>query len=367
MYKLKYSTKILNDNSLMEKNTLIYFVNASAFLYNYLHEVGLGDSIHTLALGEWLNYFDKIGQKEINGANFKILLDFLFEKFSNFHSSDVIIDNLKNFAEGKIVEFKATKFQILSSMIIGRDLIDWQKNEIYKTGMGVLGFIYGPIGSFIYICEQKNDPQFLKELKRLFEPNESMIGQEHLFFMVYWLKSKGYKVGFVDEEKTKSKRTPDLFLEVDGDKIFIEATTKNSSDKNIFRQIQYAIDEKKQKFKDNKYQPGLIAIDLGSYDLEKVFNYINIRKDCTPLDIYGAIHFKIFNDLEFSKYKENQFISDIIETMKKNPTLGYLVLSQSSLLEFDKEGLSNPIFITIILKKEYKPILKAFNRYYWYA
>jgi hypothetical protein len=363
MYNVRYNSIFLDNFSNIETDTLQYYVNASAFLYKYLHELGLEENIHTLALGEWLNYYDEIGNLEINGDNFKALLDLLSSKYQNIVFSDDVIENIKKFADGEIIEFNFTKSILFGSLLKSKDTINWNNNNFYKIGMGFLSFIYGPIASFVYQTSNRDNAQFKTEFCRFFENKDSIISQDHLFFIAYWLKKYDYDVSFVAEKTTK---TPDLLIKNGFNQLFLEATTKNSSDKNFIRQIQKAFDDKKIKFKDATYLPGVISIDLGSYNIEKIFQGISIRQDCLIIDIYHSKHFKIFRDSEFHKQPENSLFIEIEKILNSSKNVKSLLLSQSAMIKITKEGIENPIFLTCFIKRYALPLLKISKSYYWF-
>jgi hypothetical protein len=364
MLPVKYNKKFLEDTTKMDTDSLQYFVEASAFLYEYLHKEGLDESFHTLVLHEWLTFYDAGGFKQITPESFATLLDILAEKFPQFSTSTTtnpLIEALKNLSCGRAINFQITKYDMLTSLISGRKMIDWSDNDIYKAAVGLLGFIYGPIGAFIYMNRMNTEPQFKKEFIRLLSPNDSITSNSHLFFMAYWFAKNGYKVGFVSEGKGK---TPDLVATIDTTTIYIEANAKRSDTSSLNRMIEEAIVEKKQKF-NSVYKPGVIAVDIGSKDLNEIKRISVERGKFTEDKLERNV--MIYDDKNFASDPSNASLVETIASFKSmDPNfVPYLLVTQSNLLKFNLEQIENPIDVILIADKHAVRLSGIAKTNYW--
>jgi hypothetical protein len=177
---------------------------------------------------------------------------------------------------------------------------------------------FGPVGKALWYLPDKSDPQFRKEIKRFATDPPNAIGTHYLFYIVGTLASHGYQVGFVPEAGKASRKTPDLWAEKDGQRTWIEANAKQpkrpiDSPEKVWQLIRDIITEKKQKFSEPIFAPGLIVADvspiadqinrggtLGSAPL------VRTRSDCCePLPLNGFIC-RLYQDVEWSSRPENR-------------------------------------------------------------
>jgi len=126
---------------------------------------------------------------------------------------------------------------------------------------------FGPVGKAVWYVTDKKDSQFKRELMRFATDAASAVGNHYLFYIVGTLAANGYKVGFVPEAGKQNRKTPDLWTDKNGKRIWIEANAKQPvrtiySPEREWQLIRDILEEKKQKFSEAIYAPGLIVADV---------------------------------------------------------------------------------------------------------
>lgn len=206
-----------------------------------------------------------------------------------------------------------------------KNLVDFWRTRSHNAGSedledAALDLSYfGPVGKAVWYLAGKNDPQFLKELKRLAVAPDTEVGNQYLFYIAGTLAANGYNVGFVPERGNDKKKTPDFWVEKDGKRTWIEANAKqprrkiDSPDK-VWQLIRDVIAEKKQKFVDPVYHPGLIVADVTPIaehinDIGSVGSGKWIKTDervCRPLNPSGGLICRLYDDVDWASQPENQ-------------------------------------------------------------
>jgi hypothetical protein len=177
---------------------------------------------------------------------------------------------------------------------------------------------FAPVGKALWYLPDKSDPQFKKEIRRFAAGPPTAIGTQYLFYIAGTLASHGFELGFVPEAGKESRKTPDLWAQKNGQRIWIEANAKQpkrviDSPEKVWQLIRDVIAEKKQKFGDATYAPGLIVADvspiaeeinrpgtLGSAPL------VATQSDCCePLAPNGFIC-RLYQDVDWPSRPENQ-------------------------------------------------------------
>jgi hypothetical protein len=107
--------------------------------------------------------------------------------------------------------------------------------------------------------------QLRRELRRLSDDPNQIVGTQYLFYMAAVLLERDFEVSFVPEER--DARTPDLEARKAGRHVFIEANAKQPyrppmAPGEVQRALQTAIDEKKLKFADPRFSPGMLVVDV---------------------------------------------------------------------------------------------------------
>lgn len=178
---------------------------------------------------------------------------------------------------------------------------------------------FGPVGKAVWYLSGRKDAQFRKELMRLAVAPDEVVGNQYLFYIAGTLAAHGYEVGFVPEGGKDNKKTPDLWAEKTGRRTWIEANAKQpkrdvDTPEKVWQLIRDVIEEKKQKFTDAAYDPGLIVADispistqvntpgtLGSAPL------ISTREGvCHSLNPSGGLICRLYDDPDWTSRPENQ-------------------------------------------------------------
>jgi len=356
---VKYDKDFLANKDSSLNDTLRYYVEASAYLYEFLNKNGFNKSPHCLILEEWLKHFDQ-GESDITPADFKAMLDLMNGWYGDIpkqYIRDSIRESLKKLAHEQNPNLYAAKYIIWLNAIYWRNDIPWDRGNMEKIFMGILGFIYGPIGQFVFLCQNSINSQFLKEFNRLLQPNDTIISNHFLFYVASYFAFNGYKVDFIPE--VEGGKTPDLLVTNHSHKVYIEATANRSdtTKMNISKIVWDSIQEKQSKFYDASYHPGLIAVDLGEQDL--TIDRTSIDRSCLYDDEADNHCCAIYRDNEFSVKNYNSAIADLIEyfnQIDKKYSIHYLWIVQSNLLNLNGNGIEWAQRNLMIMSKD-SPVL----------
>lgn len=167
-------------------------------------------------------------------------------------------------------------------------LHDWQflpEGRIQRGDFFEL-LVAGAVGKALYFLEMPAAKgQMRKELLRLANDVEQFIGNYYLFSLVGLLASKGNNVEFVEERNTK---TPDLRITNAFGYYYIEANARQphwviSDNTQKRQQIKALIEEKRPKFNNPCFRPGIIAGEVtlitSIYDSEGTQSSIKLLRD----------------------------------------------------------------------------------------
>ena len=110
-----------------------------------------------------------------------------------------------------------------------------------------------------------------RELKRLATEPSQVIGNQYLFYIAGTLAAKQYDIEFVTEQSGAALKTPDLRASKAGKNTWIEAIAKNptitvDTPQRLALMVRDIIAEKKLKFSNPAYSPGLIVADISPAD-----------------------------------------------------------------------------------------------------
>jgi hypothetical protein len=177
---------------------------------------------------------------------------------------------------------------------------------------------FGPVGKAVRYVTDKKNPQFRKEFKRFATDPPSAIGYHYLFYIVGTLAANAYQVGFVAEAGKQTKKTPDLWAEKGGKRTWIEANAKQpvrtiDSPEREWQLIRDILEEKKQKFSEAVYSPGLIVADISpiAHRINKPGTLdgaplVKTNKDCCQPLPGGGFLCRLYDDPEWAARPENR-------------------------------------------------------------
>jgi hypothetical protein len=191
-----------------------------------------------------------------------------------------------------------------------------------EKGRAVDAFVdlayFGTVGKALWYLRGKNDPQLQRELERLATVPGALIGNQYLFYIAGTLAAKGYDVSFVPEKGKQGKKTPDLRASKNGKTVWIEANAKQpkrliDTPAKLWQLIRDIINEKKQKFADPTYWPGLITADISPaqhlVNENGTIPRLKLREDlCRPLgaSLADGFIYPLYADDEWHTQPENQ-------------------------------------------------------------
>ncbi len=169
---------------------------------------------------------------------------------------------LCNFLESDQQLIKSELFKILNDL-----LKYWSTSPEKRESDNIIKHInsimeYGIVGKALYLLKQPTtQAQFKKELLRYANRPDELIGNNYLFYLVGLLAEKGYTVNFVPESGIP---TPDLEIQGPNGNYFIEANARQprriiDNSTQVQTQIKTLIEEKRIKFRDTCFRPGIIA------------------------------------------------------------------------------------------------------------
>lgn len=174
---------------------------------------------------------------------------------------------------------------------------------------------FGPVGKALWFLRKNDQPQLRKEFGRLATKKDQFIGTQFLFYVAGTFAGHGFDVEFVPESKGQKDKTPDLRTTKNGKTIWIEANAKQpvrnvDTPERIWQTIRDIIEEKKQKFSDQTYWPGLIVADISTVNEHMSTNstapLISVRENvCMPLPNGGFIC-RLYDDPDWAVRPENQ-------------------------------------------------------------
>jgi hypothetical protein len=174
--------------------------------------------------------------------------------------------------------------------------------------------LFGVVGKALWFLRDEDDPQLRCELTRLAMQPLQVIGSQYLFYIAGTLAAKGYDIEFVREQAGAAVKTPDLRANKAGKDIWIEATTKTpaiavDTPQRLAWMVRDIIAEKKTKFSDPAYSPGLIVADISPAN--HLVNETGLapliklhEKSVTPLP-RGGFLCRLHDDPEWNARPEN--------------------------------------------------------------
>lgn len=177
---------------------------------------------------------------------------------------------------------------------------------------------FAPVGQALWHMRAKNDAQLRRELERLATDPEVLVGNQYLFYIAGTLASKGHDITFVPEKGNEGKRTPDLRATRGGKSIWIEANAKQpkrtiDTTEKLWQLLRDIIEEKKQKFEDPAFAPGMIVADISTahhlVNEAGIRPSLKLREDlCRPLgaSIDDGFLYRLYEDAEWHMQPENQ-------------------------------------------------------------
>jgi hypothetical protein len=175
---------------------------------------------------------------------------------------------------------------------------------------------FASIGKALAYIGLSTSPQFRRELSR-FAAEPDGAGNQFLFYIAGTLSSKGYDVTFVPERSAAGEKTPDLMAARGGKTVWIEANAKQptreiDTTERIWQLIRDIIAEKKLKFTDQKYSPGMIVADI-SPAMHLVNDTglppkLKLRPDlCRPHPTFAdGFIYRLYEDSDWHQQPENQ-------------------------------------------------------------
>lgn len=131
--------------------------------------------------------------------------------------------------------------------------------------------VLGTVGKVLWYLDITKDYQLRKELLRLANERNALVGNYFLFYLAGTMAAKGFAVTFVLEQGKNQQKTPDFLAEKNGRRIWIEANAKQptlpvNTPEGLKRLIRDIIGEKCQKFTNPKFSPGMIVADISTVD-----------------------------------------------------------------------------------------------------
>lgn len=174
------------------------------------------------------------------------------------------------------------------------------------------------VGKALWYIGDKRDPQRRVELDRLARDPGQEVGTQFLFYVAGVFAAKGYEVEFVPERGGSGKKTPDLNVSKGGKTHWVEANAKQptrpiDTPEKLWQLIRDIIAEKKQKFVDPQYSPGVIVADISP--AQHLINetgkppYLKLRADlCRMLgdSLAEGFLYPLYEDAEWRDQPENQ-------------------------------------------------------------
>jgi hypothetical protein len=187
--------------------------------------------------------------------------------------------------------------------------------------------LFGSVGKALWHLRPTSDPQLRRELKRLANEPKQIIGTQFLFYIAGTLAAHGHAIQFVAEQGKSEQKTPDLRARKNGKNVWVEANAKQpvtniNTPEKLSRLIRDIIGEKKLKFADPQYSPGMIVADISPADHTVnetgAISGIKFRADFCKRLPNGGFIYQLFKDAEWEQQLENQgnVVAYIIEEFR---------------------------------------------------
>jgi hypothetical protein len=175
--------------------------------------------------------------------------------------------------------------------------------------------LFGPVGKALWYLQPSADPQLRRELNRIANEPKQIIGNQFLFYIAGTLAANGHEIQFVPEQGKAERKTPDIRASKAGKDVWIEANAKQpvtalNTPEKISRLIRDIVAEKKLKFSDPKYSPGMIVADISPADpnVNEAGGTaeIKLRPELRKPLPNGGFIYRLFDDPEWELQPENQ-------------------------------------------------------------
>jgi hypothetical protein len=174
--------------------------------------------------------------------------------------------------------------------------------------------LFGVVGKALWFLRDKENPQLRRELKRLATEPLQIVGNQYLFYVAGTLAAKGYDIEFAKEQRKRKIKTPDLRASKAGKSTWIEANTKSptiaaDTPQRLAWMARDIIAEKKTKFSDPAYCPGLIVADISpaNFLVNETGTFPHMKLDqkiVAPLPNGGSVC-RLYDDPGWSACPEN--------------------------------------------------------------
>jgi hypothetical protein len=189
------------------------------------------------------------------------------------------------------------------------------KRPVPASTINPMLYKLGTIGKALFFINAPIQGQLRSELTR-FDHDGNFIGNWYLLNIAGDLAVSGYKIDFLKESGGK---TPDFSATKNGKTLYVEANAKQpkvpvDNPTKIQQMVRDIIEEKRQKFEDPQYWPGVIVADISpaSYLVNEngLPNRFELRGDlCVPdkTSIYpDAFEYPVYKDQDFFDRPHNQ-------------------------------------------------------------
>ncbi len=174
--------------------------------------------------------------------------------------------------------------------------------------------LFGTVGSMLFRLSGHPSPQMRKALARFANNQNELVGNFFLFYLADRLAGADHQVDFVPEAGKREAKTPDLRTEKNGQRVFLEANAKQptvevDTPERLWRMIESLVCEKKQKFSDPAYHPGMIVADISParYQLNEsgAPPFLELRKDLAEPVPGGGFYYHLYNDPDWKQRAGN--------------------------------------------------------------
>lgn len=174
---------------------------------------------------------------------------------------------------------------------------------------------YGTVGKAFHLLRDRVNAQMMSELRRFLDDEKVVASNFFLFYVAGALAAHGYDVEFVAEESRDHVKTPDLVATKGSRRIYLEATTRQprvpiGSAGRLRQLVQGILEEKRQKFADSRFHPGVIVADVSpvNYALSAAGTapYLKLKDDLREPCPGGAFIYRIYRDPDFWSIPENR-------------------------------------------------------------
>ena len=171
------------------------------------------------------------------------------------------------------LKLRQSPFTVLLEQVFEFLLLDpkqRKRDEAEEAAKWVV--VCGVVGKALWFLRDKDSPQMRRELARLAnDPRRMVVANQFLFYIAGSLAADGYDIEFVREEGNAGVKTPDLRATKDGNSTWIEANAKDpvravDTALKISQMMRDVFEEKKLKFSDARFSPGMIVADISPAD-----------------------------------------------------------------------------------------------------